>query len=253
MNAIDIDLELARWVLDYLREKGSVLEAELVREFFPDDPATARAHLDFLKNGRAIYRQGQTWFPIKATEVSARAQECETSHQDCSHPSTQYERQRCRRKRGQVKGAAPALARDLHKGCVHPDTKSERQKCRYGYYKPGTLERASSAAQILKAVKPKPVPKPKRVPKPKSEPRPQRTPEEVRAQKKRWNKQGALTAPKLAHFIYARMKHDRDKRYVFDMEWVRSHYPHLVDTRPDLVRDALQHLVNKGRISALPK
>lgn len=69
MLAVDVDLEIARWVLDYIREKGSVLEPDVVREFFPDDPDTASAYLDFLKNGRAIYRshrlgRGYRWFPV---------------------------------------------------------------------------------------------------------------------------------------------------------------------------------------------
>lgn len=221
MGAVDIDLELARWVLDYVREKGEASEAGVVREFFPDEPDTARAYLDFLKNGRAIRRQGQSWFPVR---------------EGAEPPKDQPERE--------------PSEKVSHKDCLHPKTKYERQKCRYGYYKPGTMEPAPTVGQILKAMKPKPAPKPKRVPKAAPEPKPQLTPEEAKANRKRWNGGSGLTTPKLSHFIYKRMRANRHRQYVFDREWLYRQYPGV---RPEMVDEALQRLVDKGRISGLPK
>lgn len=221
MSAVDVDLELARWVLDYIRENGEASEAGVVREFFPGEPDTAHTYLDFLKRGQAICRQGQSWFPVLDGN---------------SAPS---------------KAAAVSAPKrvSIHKDCTHARTRYERQKCRMGYYEPGTLERAPSVTQIIRAMKPKPAPKPKRIPKPAPEPKPQLTPEEAWAKRKQWNGR-RLTVPWLSHLIYKRMRANRDRQYVFTREWLYRQYPG-VDR--EMVDSALQRLVEAGRISALPK
>ncbi|MDX3541320.1 hypothetical protein PV729_07730 [Streptomyces europaeiscabiei] len=182
-----------------------------------------------------------------------------SDHSQCEHPKTSAAREKCRnnpnRRASTLKGGA-------HKECTHPPTSYAREKCREGrgQFSPSHLTegrvrlqvdvdepRMPSAAQILKAMKPKPAPKPKRVPKP---PRPQLSPEEVKAKQKRWNNGSGLTAPRLSHFIYKRMRANRDRQYVFSREWLYRQYPGVTT---EMVDAALQHLVDKGRISELPK
>ncbi|MEV4879329.1 hypothetical protein [Streptomyces cyaneofuscatus] len=57
----------------------------------------------------------------------------------------------------------------------------------------------------------------------------------------------------LAYYLLVRMKNDRDHKgfYQFTMEWVRSHYPHLLANYPDVVHDALTLLTLRGKVKWL--
>ena len=171
-----------------------------------------------------------------------------SSHAACDHPKTSNERAKCRK--AQERTPTPRQPRVTHDECIHPDTRYERRKCRDGYYIHGTMERAPSISQMLKSVQPKPAPMPKREPKPKADPKPKLTPEEAKAKVDRWARKNQLTIPKLSQFIHKRMGYNRDRQYVFTREWIHRQYPGV---DPEMVDAALQHLVDSGKISALPK
>ncbi|MEU5341273.1 hypothetical protein AB0H18_10635 [Streptomyces sp. NPDC020766] len=50
--------------------------------------------------------------------------------------------------------------------------------------------------------------------------------------------------------IYKRMKYNRHRQYVFSLEWLYRQYPGVA---PEMIDAALQHLVDKGKISGIPK
>ncbi|MBQ0963464.1 hypothetical protein KBY91_19130 [Streptomyces sp. RK23] len=168
-----------------------------------------------------------------------------SSHAACDHPKTSNERAKCRK--AQERTPTPRQPRVTHDGCVHPDTSYERRKCRDGHYIPGTMERAPSIAQMLKSVQPKPAPKLKREPRP---PKPRLTPEEIKAKRDQWGGKGRLTVPVLSGWIYRRMRENRGRQYMFTREWLYRQYPGVSREKVDA---ALQYLVDKGRINALPK
>ncbi|MGW7169684.1 hypothetical protein ACWGH3_31305 [Streptomyces sp. NPDC054884] len=227
MAVVDVDPELKGWVRDFIHKKERVTVEDVRREFFPDEIGAPYLYLDRLVAEGVIKWRSETgvyaWTPTQRPK----------SH--TTPPKDQPERE--------------PSEMVSHKDCLHPKTKYERQKCRYSYYKPGTLEREPSVAQILKAAKPKPTPKPMREARPKPD-KPQLTPEEAKAKRKRWNGGSGLTTPVLAHHIYKRMRANRHRQYVFSREWLYRQYPGVA---PEMVDAALQRLVDTGRISALPK
>lgn len=64
---------------------------------------------------------------------------------------------------------------------------------------------------------------------------------------------GGPSARQLAYYLLLRMRNDRQYKgfYRFTMDWVQSHYPHLLRAYPDLVHDSLQLLTLKGKIKWL--
>ena len=223
---VELDAELKGWVLDFIRDHPArrVTAEEVGREFFPDEPDTAASYLAALKSSGAIRQHRETgaygYVPPKFRP----------------NPSP-------------VTVTPKQTRRNSHDGCVHPDTPRERKKCWGGYYIHGTMERAPSVADIIRSIQPKPAPKLKGVPKPKAEPKPKLTPEEAEARRKQWNGKGRLTVSVLAGQIYKRMGYNRHRQYVFTREWIHRQDPGVP---PEMVDKALQHLVDAGRISALP-
>ncbi|MFE9765433.1 hypothetical protein ACFYPC_13025 [Streptomyces sp. NPDC005808] len=117
-----------------------------------------------------------------------------------------------------------------HKDCGHPKTRAAREKRRRdrGQVSPSQTPEARRA---VSQAKPKPEPK-------------------IRDTKGHPWKGSPLTAPVLSGMIYKRMRANRDRRYVFDREWLYRQLPHV---STELVDMALQYLVDKGKISGIPK
>lgn len=242
----ELDPEILEWIRDFAQERKRVTVPDVRREFFPDEAGHPYLYLDWLQAEGDLRLNGRTGVYEWANHPESNGEEVPPELERKPEPTPRPKPEKVSRPRGN----------SSHRDCPHPATKYERQKCRYGYYKPGTMEPATTVGQILRAVKPKPAPKPKRFPKPKSEPKPPLSPAEAEAKRRRWAHDGrSLTVPRLAYLIHTRMKNDREHKgyYRFTMEWVRLHYPFLVDNDPEMVNAALQHLVDTGRISGIPK
>ncbi|MEU0134738.1 hypothetical protein ABZ172_11970 [Streptomyces sp. NPDC006296] len=136
-----------------------------------------------------------------------------------------------------------------HANCTHPSTGAAREKCRreHGLLSPSQVAREEArkrevaARKKAKAAVAAAPPKPQTTP---GKPHPK-----ARYDKSGWRAESRLTVPKMAHFIWKRMKYNRDGRYVFTREWVRQQYPGSDATMIDA---ALQYLVDTGKINTIP-